>query len=194
MNIEVKKIIVLFLCIRTFIVRNFQRKPSNLNFSRYSNLFLFKTTGFVCSIEVSKENFLVVEDFFDARIVDLCSLHQNPDSPKFPKSVFFSLLSIFKVVVLSHYMFQFFHQEFNLKHTTCKKILSMETVVFGQCIRILTIQNFQRSLFSINFLDIETQPHLSRKTTGSIYSIKNFVVVETSSLKILPILFLALEI
>ena len=73
----------------------------------------------------------------------------------------------------------------------------METIDFVRCIGILIVQNFQKHLLSIILLDFQTPPQLSPINMDFISSIKvsiqNISVVETFSLEIPSILFLASE-
>ena len=77
--------------------------------------------------------------------------------------------SILKLVFLSHYKFEFLHQGLNLKHNTCREVLSWKTVDFVRCIRILIVRKFQKNFPLINFLDIQTHPHLSPKTNYKLH-------------------------
>ena len=144
-------------------------------------------------------------EFFDGRFFDLWSLHQCLDCPKFPRRATFLFCSISKLVFLSHYKFEFLHQELILKHNTCRGVLRWKTVDFVE------VENhwfcslhqspdspkFPESLSSIIFLDIQTHPPLSPITTSFIssikVSIKSFLVVKTFSMVIFSNLFLALE-
>ena len=111
-------------CISILMVRKFQRKYFNFNFSRYSNSYFTESTGFIFSLRVGITEILFSRELFDGRIIDLCSLHQCLDSPNFPIiATFFSFHSIFKLVLLSYYDFEFLHHELSLKSNTCREVL-----------------------------------------------------------------------
>ena len=111
------------------------------------------------------------------------------------KCCFSSFRSIFKLVFLSQYKFFFLHQELNRKHNICTGKLKWKIVGFW-CIRILMVPIFPKNLIII-LLDIQAHAHFSPITTGFISFIKvwikNFLVVETFSMEMLLILFLASE-
>ena len=54
---------VFSLCISILIIRTFQRKHFSFDFSRFSKSYFTKTTGFISSIRVDIERFLLVEYF-----------------------------------------------------------------------------------------------------------------------------------
>ena len=56
-----KRIILFFSCYSVLIVRNLEIENLNFNFSRCSNSYFTKTTGFSWSIRVGIENVLVLE-------------------------------------------------------------------------------------------------------------------------------------
>ena len=122
-------------------------------------------------------------------------MHDSLPSKYSKKCYLYWFRSIFKLVLLSQYKFEFFHQNFNLKHNFCRE-LKWKTVDFVRCIRILMVRNL-KNLKLLIFHDIQIHPHISPITTGFIssikVSIKSFLVVETLSMKMLSILFLALE-
>ena len=102
------------------------------------------------------------------------------------KCYFFLLRSIFRLVFLSHYKFKFFHYEISLKNNTLAGVLRWKIVDFVRCKRVLTVQNFQKNLLSIIFLDIQIHPPLSPITTGFLSFIKvlmkSFLVVRNFSM------------
>ena len=126
-----------FPCIRILIVQKFQRKLFNFNFSRYSNSYFTKTTGFFFTIKLGIQNFLIVEKLSveNCRILWLASESWQFEISK--KCSFYLFRSIFKLVFLIHYKFEFLYQELNLKHNTCGGVLGWQTVDSVHCIAIL---------------------------------------------------------
>ena len=107
--------IFLLLGIRILIALIIGRKYFNFNL-KYS-FYLFH--------QGRHRQFSSCGESVDGRIANLRSLHQSLDGPKIPKKFYFcSFRSILKLVFLSHYKFEFLHQELNLKHNTCTKVLS----------------------------------------------------------------------
>ena len=123
-------------------------------------------------------------------------MRQIHDTPSLPKSATRYLFrSIFKLVFLSHYMFETPHQEPNLKHNICRGVLKWKRLIFFvasetrsfRMVRHL-FNNFSRYSNSSSFVSHNYRLHFFyRGLNQKVFNWKNIL------LKLLSILVRALE-
>ena len=87
------------------------KKRCVFNFSRYSNSYFTKTTGFISSIRVGIQEILVVDRFsmgeFSVHVLCISVLTLR----LFQEMLLFLFISFFKLAFVSRYNFEFFHHE-----------------------------------------------------------------------------------
>ena len=131
------------------------------------------------------------------RTVHSFSLRQWIDSPNFPRSATFLFRSLFKLVVLSHYKFEFLHHELSLKHNNRVGLLMLRTRWFCLLHQIHHGPNYRKTTFNNIFPHFQTHPPLSPISRDFILSfkvsLKSFWVVKSLSIKQCRFLFVALE-
>ena len=93
------KTFVWFFCISIPIVQIFQKNIQIIFIHFQTHISPKLRVLFLWSVSTSK--ILLIQRFFDEGFVDLCSLHQCFDSPKFPRSA--------NSIFLSPYMLEFLH-------------------------------------------------------------------------------------
>ena len=164
--------LMLFSPIRNVIVQSFHRETINFNISQYQSSLLTKTTSLIFSIRVRVENCLLVESLLMRVLSNCVSCIKVFDSPEISKKVLLLIRSIFRLVFLSHYQCEFFQQELSLNNNTSRGVLRGKFVIFFVASQFGKSEVSREDLSSKIFLDLETQLHLSHKTTGFISSIK----------------------
>ena len=122
-------------------------KKCYIYFARFSNLHFSATRSSISPIKISVKNLALVDEFPTEKSLIFTLPSESWQSEKSKECYLYWFRSIFKLVILSHYNFEFL----NLKHNTSTGVLWFEAIDFVRCVSILIVRNFHEKSVIINF-------------------------------------------